>query len=396
MTVESRRDLTKSAGLRYLSANKTQKTTILDEFTAYTGYSRKYAIRLLHGPPSSPASKRQRKKRERVYSVSLLKALELIWDTLDCICSKRLQKAIPGMIDKLQSRGYLHLDDQDQQLLKRMSSSTIDRMLSSVRWARRPRGRSTTRGISYLKRTIPVHTHADRHYADPGHVEMDLVAHCGQSTHGDYAVTLDTVDIATFWVEPITPDNRGQHAMLAALKTVRQRLPFPLLSLDSDNDLSFINGQMLKYCQDEGIAFGRSRPYRKNDQAHIEQRNWSIVRQLVGYDRFETDAVAAFNRLWEKRRLFANYLLPVRKLLRKERVDGKVRKEYDDAQTPFQRLMASPRVTPERKASLATTYEGIDPIALKAECDRILRNLWEKHMVRTLPDATSPSKYENR
>jgi hypothetical protein len=378
--------------LRYPSANKTLKTKILDEFTANAGYSRKYAIKLLNGPPSSPVPQRQRKKRERVYAVCLLKALELIWDTLDCICSKRLQKAIPDMIDKLQSHGYLHLSSQDQQLLKRMSSSTIDRMLSPVRRARRPHGRSTTRGITYLKRTIPIHTHADRHYADPGHLEMDLVAHCGQSTHGDYVVTLDSVDIATFWVEPITPENRGQHAMLAALRTIRQRLPFPLLSLDSDNDLSFINGQMQKYCQTESIVFGRSRPYRKNDQAHIEQRNWSIVRQLIGYDRYEKDAVAAFNRLWEKRRLFANYLLPVRKLLRKERVDGKVHKEYDDAQTPFQRVIASPQVTPERKAELAKTYQGIDPIALKAECDRLLRNLWEKHMVRSLPDASSPSK----
>ena len=390
MTVSSRRDLTVRTGSRYREADKSLKSKILDEFTGNTGYSRKYAIRLLGKGPRPPAPKRGR-TRQRVYPFSLLAGLVFIWETLDCICSKRLQAAIPDMVDKGQSWGHLHLFNDEQQLLKRMSSSTIDRLLCSARRARRPHGRSTTRGISYLKRMIPVHTHADRHHTDPGHLEMDLVVHCGESAHGDYAVTLDVVDLATFWVEPITPENRGQHAILAALKAVRQRLPFPLLSLDSDNDSSFINGQMQQYCQHEGIVFGRSRPYRKNDQAHIEQRNWSIVRQLVGYDRYETDAVAAFNRLWEKRRLFANYLLPVRKLVRKQRIDGKVRKEYDKPQTPYQRLLASPSVSPESKAQLRRTYDSIDPVALKGECDQLLKDLWKKHMVRFLPDATSPA-----
>lgn len=381
MSMAARRELALVSGSRYRPGTRPEKTRILDEFIANTGYSRKYAIGLLQHGPREPAPKRRR-TRPRVYSLTLQDTLVLIWDTLDCICSKRLQKAIPGMLDKLQAHGQLRLDPGEQRLLRRMSASTIDRLLRSVRRDRRPHGLPTTRGISYLKRMIPVHTHADRHFAEPGHLEMDLVVHCGESTHGDYAVTLDVVDLATFWVEPITPANRGQHAVLAALQTVRQRLPFPLLSLDSDNDFSFINGQMFQYCQREGIVFGRSRPYRKNDQAHVEQRNWSIVRQLVGYDRFETDAVALLNQLWEKRRLFANYLLPVRKLIRKQRIDGKVRKEYDEAQTPFQRLIASSAVPLQRKTELTRTYDSIDPIALKAECDTLLKTLWTYHSVR--------------
>lgn len=373
MTMASRRDLTRSASARYRAAPKSLKTTILDEFTANTGYSRKHAITLLEREPAPAATPRPYRRRKRVYAVCLTSALVLIWDTLDGICSKRLQRAIPAMVDKLQARGHLHLDEQEQGLLKRMSSSTIDRLLRPVRRERRPHGRSTTRGTRFLQRTIPVHTHADRHYSEPGHLEMDLVAHCGQSAHGDYVVTLDTVDLATFWVEPITPENRGQHVLLAAVQKVRQRLPFPLLSLDSDNDFSFINWTMQRYCQKEGIAFGRSRPYRKDDQAHIEQRNWSIVRQLIGYDRYERDAVTAFNRLWEKRRLFANYLLPVRRL---------VRKEYDDAQTPYERLLASAQVPADRKGDLHKVYDGIDPVLLKAECDRLLNNLWQHYRVR--------------
>ncbi len=160
----------------------------------------------------------------------------------------------------------------------------------------------------------------------------------------------------------------------------------------ADNDSAFINALMQGYCQHEGIAFGRSRPYRKNDQAHVEQRNWSIVRQLIGYDRYEGDAVPAFNALWEKRRLYVNFFQPVRKLLKKERIDGKVRKEYDEARTPYHRLVDSTDVTPERKAELTILYESLDPVALKRDCDRLLRRLWDNHTVRFLSDAPAPSK----
>jgi hypothetical protein len=223
-------------------------------------------------------------------------------------------------------------------------------------------------------------------------LEIDLVAHCGESTRGDYVVTLDAVDLATFWVEPITPSGRGQQAMAQALKTVRERLPFPLRSIDSDNDSSFLNDHLQRYCKQECIAFGRSRPYHKNDQAHVEQRNWTVIRQLIGYDRYERDAVTAFNALWAKRRLYMNYFQPVRRLLRKQRVDAKVHREYDKSQTPYERLLASESISAERKAELDAQYRSLDPVALKESCDALLRTLWEKHMVRFLADAPTPPK----
>jgi hypothetical protein len=391
MTMLGRRELTNVVRLRYSRANRTQKSKILDQFVANTGYCRKYAIGLLGQPPRARAPKRRRTQR-RVYSLSLLDALVLMWETCECICSKRLKGIMPDLLDRLHSFGHLNLGEKDRQLLKQMSSSTIDRLLRPVRSARRPHGRSTTRGINGLKQSIPIHTHNDRHYTNPGHLEIDLVAHCGEATKGDYVCTLDAVDLATFWVEPITPKGRGQHAVLDALKAIRGRLPFAVLSVDSDNDSAFINVLMQGYCQQEGIAFGRSRPYRKNDQAHVEQRNWSIVRQLIGYDRYEGDAIPAFNALWEKRRLYVNFFQPVRKLLKKERIDGKVRKEYDEARTPYHRLIDSIDVTLDRKAKLTTLYESLDPVALKRDCDHLLRRLWDKHMVRFLADAPGPSK----
>jgi hypothetical protein len=391
MTMAGRRELSNVLRVRYALADKPAKSRILDEFVATTKYCRKYAIGLLNMEPRAPAPKRRRTRR-RLYSVSLLEALVLIWETCERICSKRLYGFLPKMAERLTAFGHLHLDDQDRLLLEQMSASTIDRLLRPIRSARRPHGRSTTRGFSDLKRSIPVHTHADRHYQKPGHLEIDLVAHCGESTHGDYVVTLDAVDVATFWVEPITPGGRGQEAVLQALKTVRERLPFPLQSIDSDNDGSFINDQLQRYCKQECIAFGRSRPYRKNDQAHVEQRNWSVIRQLIGYDRYERDAVATFNALWAIRRLYMNYFQPVRRLLRKERVDGKVHREYDESQTPYERLVASDCLSAERKAELDAQYRSLDPVVLKENCETLLHKLWEKRTVRFLADAPTPAK----
>lgn len=343
-----------------------------------------------HGAES--AAPKRRRTRRRIYSASLLEALVLIWETCDHICSKRLHGFLPQMAERLTAFGHLLLENQDRLLLEQMSASTIDRLLRPIRAARRPHGRGATRGFSNLKRSIPVHTHADRHYQKPGHLEIDLVAHCGESTRGDYVVTLDAVDLATFWVEPMTPSGRGQEAVLQALKTVRERLPFPLLSIDSDNDGSFINDMMQRYCKQERIAIGRSRPYRKNDQAHVEQRNWSVIRQLIGYDRYERDAVPVCNALWMKRRLYMNYFQPVRRLLRKERIDGKVHREYDASQTPYERLAASGSLTAERKADLDAQYRSLDPVALKESCEALLHRVWQKRMVRFLADAPTPPK----
>ena len=217
------------------------------------------------------------------------------------------------------------------------------------------------------------------------------MAHCGEKTIGDYVVTLNTVDLATFWSECIVPANRGQHAVLDAIRRVRERLPFPLRAIDSDNDGSFINAILLRYCRQEKIGFTRSRPYKKNDQAHVEERNRYIVRQLVGYDRYETDAAPALNRLWERYRLFTNFYQPVMKLTRKTRIDGHLKKEYDEAKTPYRRVLASPEVTEETKAKLTAIYASLDPVALRLQIEKLQRQVWHNSRVRFLADATTPA-----
>jgi hypothetical protein len=386
----SKRELTNTVRLRYSRANKTQQTKILDEFVATTGYHRKYAIHLLNHPQRSKP--KEQRRRPHIYTATIIHPLTFIWQVCGHICSKRLQPFLPEMAVILERLNYLHLSAQDRQLLATISHSTIDRLLAPARHRLGGRGRSTTKPGTLLKKAIPIRTFADWNDDRPGFLEMDLVAHCGETTSGDYLCTLDTVDIATCWSECIVPANRGQHAVCAALEELRQRLPFPLLGIDSDNDASFINDHLLRYCQREKLTFTRSRPYKKNDQAHIEQKNWSIVRQLVGYDRYEKEAAGPLNALYLVLHLYTNFFQPVLKLKEKIRVDGKVKKVYDEAQTPYQRTLASPRVSQENKDRLTQLYSTLDPVALREDLDRRLRDLWENYRVRSLHEATIPPK----
>ncbi len=238
MSMVSRRALTEKVRQRYALIAKAVKTKILDEFVANTGYNRKYAIHLITHPPR-PQAKKQR-RRQRTYTDTIVQALTFIWQVCGCICSKRLKPFLPEMASVLERLGHLHLSGEDRQLLVKISRSTIDRLLAPARKRLQPRGRSTTKPGTLLKKAIPIRTFADWNEDGPGFLEIDLVAHCGESTSGDYLCTLDTVDIATCWSECIIPVNRGQHAVHDAIKEIRQRLPFPLLGIDSDNDGSFI------------------------------------------------------------------------------------------------------------------------------------------------------------
>jgi hypothetical protein len=257
-------------------------------------------------------------------------------------------------------------------------------------------------GRKAAKKAIPIRTFADWDDARPGFLELDLVAHCGETTSGDYLSTLDTVDIATCWSECIVPANRGQQAVCKALEELQERLPFPLLGIDSDNDARFINGHLFRYCQAKKLTFTRSRPYKKNDQAHVEQKNWSIVRQLVGYDRYEKEAAGPLNALYHEHRLYTNFFQPVLaeaapvsgKLKEKVRVDGKVKKVYDEAQTPYQRVLASPHVSREDKKRLTQLYGTLDPVALRRSIDRRLDDLWENYRVRSSNEATNTPKLD--
>jgi hypothetical protein len=376
MTKIGKRELLEAIRPRYLQANKAEKGRILDEFVATTGYHRKYAIRLLrHGPPRRPAGRR---RGRRTYTPAVVHALTQVWEVCDGICSRRLHPFLPEIVEVLERHQELVLAPETKALLLRMSRATMDRLLKPARDRRPQRGLSTTKPGTLLKKAIPVRTFADWDDVRPGFLELDLVAHCGDSTKGEYIHTLDTVDVATGWSECVAVPNRGQLAVFQALQLIRTRLPFPLLGIDSDNDSAFINNHLYRYTQREHITFTRSRPYKKNDQAHIEQKNWSVVRRLIGYDRYDSaEALASLNALYEDLRLYVNFFQPSLKLLDKRRVDNKVRKTYDPAKTPYQRLLQSSDVSEASREALRQTYAKLNPVALRRSIDTRLGALWD-------------------
>jgi hypothetical protein len=315
MTRGSVRELVRAVRPRYRHARRAEKTRILDEFVANTGYDRKYAIHLLnHGRVRQPHT--ERRGRKRVYTSDVTRALVKVWEICDRICSKRLHPFLPEMVEILERTGELVLPVETKSRLLQMSRSTIDRRLQPVRF-QRPGGRSTTKPGTLLKKAIPMRTFTDWDDARPGFLEIDLVAHCGDSVQGEYLNTLDAVDVSTAWTECEALANRSQREVSAVIERMRHHLPFPLLGIDSDHDTAFINDHLYRYCQQEQITFTRSRPYKKNDQAHVEQKNWSAVRQLIGYDRYQSkQALALMREIYQDWRLYINFFQPVLKLVK--------------------------------------------------------------------------------
>jgi hypothetical protein len=282
------------------------------------------------------------------------------------------------MVAVLERHDELVIDAESKALLLQMSAATIDRLLARFRKQNR-RGLSTTKPGTLLKNAIPVRTFADWDDAKPGFVEMDLVAHCGDSNHGQYIQTLTAVDITTGWTECLALKHRSQQNVSAAIKQLRDRLPFPLLGIDSDNDGVFINETLLRYCADEKVTFTRCRPYRKNDQAHVEQKNWSVVRRTIGYKRYESEtALTLMETIYADLRLYVNFFQPVQKLVSKRRNGSKVHKRYDQARTPHQRVVASPDVTSKDKLRLQVTYLALNPVQLRDRIDANLEQLWRQ------------------
>jgi hypothetical protein len=261
--------------------------------------------------------------------------------------------------------------------LCRMSPSTIDRLLRPYRRLGGRRPFITTKPGSWLKSSIAIRTFADWQDGRPGFLEADLVSHCGESTEGFYLTSLSTVDIASAWVECVGVWGKGQERVGAAVHRIRKRLPFPMLGLDSDNGSEFINQHLYTYCQREGITFTRSRSYKKNDSCYIEQKNWSVVRRLIGYDRYSSRAaLEALNRVYDLLRLYVNFFQPVMKLVTKTRHGAKVHKVYDTARTPYQRLLDAGVLTEAKQQELAATYHGINPVILLKQINDNLEHLW--------------------
>lgn len=364
MSQRSKKEVLERIRARYLKASKAEKQIILDELTATTGYNRKYAIRVLRHPRRSKGLKKAGRKRR--YTGETIQILEQLWEMGGRLCSKRLHPFLPEWIRKLEECGEISLTHEVKAQLLSMSRATIDRRLQPARIKEKKRGLSTTKPGALLKRQIPVRIYTPWDEQQPGFLEIDLVAHCGETTAGNYLNTLTATDLATGWTECLALPNKTQTATFLAIKNLQERLPFPLLGLDSDNGSEFINDMLYRFCLDQQITFTRCRPYRKNDQAHVEQKNWSVVRHTVGYDRFETQAeLDLLSSIYADLRLFVNFFQPVEKLISSTTINGLKHKQYDQAKTPFQRVLEDPRVDEKYKTQLRILYNSLNPVTIR-------------------------------
>ncbi len=364
MSQRSKKEVLERIRARYLKASKAEKQIILDELTATTGYNRKYAIRVLRHPRRSKGLKKAGRKRR--YTGETIQILEQLWEMGGRLCSKRLHPFLPEWIRKLEECGEISLTHEVKAQLLSMSRSTIDRRLQPARIKEKRRGLSSTKPGALLKRQIPVRIYTPWDEQQPGFLEIDLVAHCGETTAGTYLNTLTATDLATGWTECLALPNKTQTATFLAIKKLQERLPIPLLGLDSDNGSEFINDMLYRFCLDQQITFTRCRPYRKNDQAHVEQKNWSVVRHTVGYDRFETQAeLDLLSSIYADLRLFVNFFQPVEKLISSTTINGVKHKQYDQAKTPYQRVLEDPRVDEKYKTQLRILYNSLNPVTIR-------------------------------
>jgi hypothetical protein len=388
MSLHSRRELLAGASKRYAKSNRAQRKTILDEFVLSTGYERNYAIALLLHPPLLPAAKRGRRPRSKTYGPALCKVLEQLWVVAGCICGKRLAPMLRDLIVAMERHNEIVITDAIRARLLTISAATCDRLLGKARAAHPVRGLCTTKPTPHLllRSQIPVRTFSDWNEERPGFMEVDLVAHCGETTKGNYINTLTAVDVQTGWTRCLPLPNKSMIGITQAMDTLRRRLPFSLLGIDTDNGGEFINHNLVSYCETEFITMTRCRPYKKNDQCHVEQKNGNIVRAMAGYARYESpEAMAALERLYGLLDDYQNYFQPSAKLLAKHREGAKVTKTYDTPKTPYQRLIESDSpLRSEDKQRLEARYRALNPAALQRRIVAL------RQLLRKLADGYDP------
>lgn len=376
MSNVSKREYLQSIRSRYRTGPKGVKSMILAEFCRVCGYNRKYAIRLLNATrPENSDSQKHRAGRKAIYhEPELLEFLRRLWIASNLACSKRLKAMIPLWLPH-DSSG---LSDSTRRLLLRISAATIDRLLAPLRSRYTKTGLATTKPGSLLKKHIPIRTNQwdERR---PGFLEADTVAHCGCSMAGMFIFTVNTVDLATGWTEQRAVWGKGEQGVLAALKSVEAVLPFHLRGFDCDNGGEFLNWTILKHFQHRHrpVLYTRSREYRKNDNAHIEGKNWTIVRQYLGYDRFEDPRmVDLLNNLYSNQwRLLLNFFFPSVKLIAKHRHKSKTIKKFDRPKTPFQRLLASKTLSSTKRLQLQELFDSLNPFYLQKIIKKKIRTI---------------------
>lgn len=375
----AKKELIKEIKLRYLKADKEDKSKILDEFCKSTRYNRKYAITILQAKFDNDKTRNNgRKKRKRIYTSLVIAAAIKVWETLDFPCGTRLKPQLAPMIDAMERHKEITVTQKIKNLLKRISAKTLDHKLKKERQIRRlDRSRGMTCRGTMLKSSIPIRiTNWDT--AKLGYAETDTVAHNGGDPSGEFIYTLDIVEIYCGWSEQYAVMGKGEEGVVNAFDEIEKYLPFDLLGLDSDSGSEFINWHMVKHCQKKNLFFTRSRPDHKNDNAHIEERNNSRVRKLLGFGRFDTaQQLEAINDLYRNElRLYNNFFLPIMKIISKEKINNSVcRKKYDEAKTPYQRLMECPQLSPNKKSELKKLYLSLNPVKLKNEIDKKIKKI---------------------
>ncbi len=392
---------------RFQKAKKKERGRLLDQCVEVTGYTRTYAayvlrlcgtkqVRMIEGkrvvfvPGHARSPGQQRNRRGTYKHPALMPALKLLWALSDGLCGKRLSAFIREILPMLERQGSIDVpDDALRRDLLRISPATLDRLLASTKSRMSLKGRSTTRPGTLLKYHIPVRTFADWSEERPGFCEIDLVAHDGGSGFGEFVQSLNATDIATGWTEPRAVKNKAQRNVFEALKDIRKELPFPLLGIDSDNGSEFINLELLNYCTSEKITFTRSRPYRKNDNCFVEQKNYSVVRRTVAYYRYDTtEQLELMRRLYQLLRLYINFFQPVMKLKEKIRQGSRVTRRYDEPQTPYRRVLKHPLISEEIKQTLRTQYEHLSLVEIKRELNGLQAQLFQSALLR--PGAPKP------
>jgi hypothetical protein len=381
MSYRSKRELLAQVAPRYQLARHGQKSVMLDEFVAATGYARKYAIRVLTRPPLPALAQIRRPRRPR-YGAAVQAALEVAWAAVNFVGAKRLVPFLPALVPILERHHHLTLTEEVRVQLLAMSPATANRLLRPARRAEDLHGISTTKAGALLKRQIPVRTFADWDEGVPGFLEADLVAHCGPHPDGAFLATLVLTDVSTGWLECQALLYRSQDQVLQGLQRARQLIPFPMLGLDTDNGGEFITNELIAYCAQEQITFTRGRPYHKNDQCFVEQKNGAVVRHFVGYDRFEGEhAYRQLVELYRALRLYVNFFQPSLKLKEKRQTGKAVQRIYLPAQTPFERLCAASVLREDVRVRMDAIFAALDPVRLLDQIGQLQAALWSQAIV---------------